>query len=92
MSSDYSEISATISAVVGMFLFAGGALFAALFWAQMHRIEALGLLGQAFYDDRYQTAIDYFPFAVGASAFGLSLLIIGAVESLEATLKDLSEQ
>jgi hypothetical protein len=92
MCSDTSETASDAIAVTGMVVFIAGMFLTALFWGQMQRIEALGLLGQAAYESEYQSAVQNLSLAVGAAALGFSFLLMGAIGSLQATLKDLSEQ
>lgn len=74
----------------GLVLFIGGVFFCAAFWVRIQEIEALGLLGQAVYEEQYDEAVQYFPIAAGGAALGFGLLLIGCAEYIRATLQELS--
>lgn len=85
-----SSESGQVAMMFGLFLFSGCVFIMALYWMRMQEIEALGLLGQAFYEQQYEEAMERFTFAAGGAAFGFSILLIGVAEYIGGALKEVA--
>jgi len=81
------EISAVVVLFIAAFLLGAGSVLFGDSYTTMHQIQTQGLLGQAAYEQQYESALSEFRWSVIMILFGLSGFVFGSVVYLVGELK-----
>ena len=88
---NWTHVGALILSLVGGLLLGIGVFGGIDAWATMSQIEAQGVLGQAAYQEEYQSAVFQLQMFGLAVAMGFVFTIGGSIEYLRGTIEELAE-
>lgn len=86
-----THLGAVVLSVIGGVLAGFGVVLSVDAWTTMQQIEAQGMIGQAIYEQQYESAADTLRYSVLAAVLGISLIMGSSIEYLRGTIKELSE-
>ena len=86
------KIGAYILLFIGGLFVGAGSMLIGDAYTTMHQIEAQGLLGQAVYEQQYETALSKFRWSIPLLILGFAGLVIGGFSYLVGELKGMVDQ